>query len=432
MAASAAFGFPLIIPATALGRDGRPAPSERIVMGSIGVGGFNPNHDDSQGTALLKAFLNRREVQIVAVCDVDTTHRQRARRIVNEHYADSASGARVSCGAYGDFRELIARKDVDAVIIALPDHWHAIPVILAARAHKDIYAEKPLALTVAEGRIMAEEVQRQKVVFQTGSQLRSVPWMRRGCELVRNGRIGKVHTVRGVFARAPAIGPQPEMPVPAGFDYDRWLGPAPSAPYTEKRCHFNFRWIWDYSGGQVTDHGAHYVDLGQWGLGTERSGPVEVEGKGDFPRQGLFNVATAYHIEWTYANGVRFTGDEKGRDVVCVTFEGSEGIVHIGSRLETEPASLASSLIGPNELHLPDVNDHHGNFLECIRTRRTPLAPIEEAHRSATICHIGNIAMKLGRKLRWDPTKERFIGDTEANEMLSRPQRSPWTLQEMA
>ena len=230
MAASAAFGFPLIIPATALGRDGRPAPSERIVMGSIGVGGFNPNHDDSQGTALLKAFINRREVQIVAVCDVDTTHRQRARRIVNEHYADSASGARVSCGAYGDFRELIARKDVDAVIIALPDHWHAIPVILAARAHKDIYAEKPLALTVAEGRIMAEEVQRQKVVFQTGSQLRSVPWMRRGCELVRNGRIGKVHTVRGVFARAPAIGPQPEMPVPAGFDYDRWLGPAPSAP----------------------------------------------------------------------------------------------------------------------------------------------------------------------------------------------------------
>ena len=351
---------------------------------------------------------------------------------MDEHYTKGAGQLGNSCTAYVDFREIIGRKDIDAVIIALPDHWHAIPVILAARAYKDIYAEKPLALTVAEGRMMVEEVKRHQVVFQTGSQLRSVPWMRRGCELVRNGRIGKVHTVRGVFARAPAIGPQLEMPIPKGFDYDRWLGPAPSAPYTEKRCHFNFRWIWDYSGGQVTDHGAHYVDLGQWGLGTERSGPIEVEGKGDFPRQGLFNVATAYHIEWTYANGVKFMGDEKGRDVVCVTFEGSEGMVHIGSRLETDPASLADSITKPNKFHLPNINDHHGNFLECIRTRRTPLAPIEEAHYSATMCHIGNIAMKLGRKLRWNPLKEEFIGDTEANKMLLRPQRSPWTLKEMA
>lgn len=432
VACSSVWGAPTLIPGSALGLEARPAPSDRIVMGSIGVGGLNPLGHDNQGSVLVKSFMQRREVQVAAVCDADASHRLRAQRYVEERYGKaSPAGAFKGCSVYRDFREILRRADMDAVIIALPDHWHAIPVILAARAHKDIYAEKPLALTVAEGRAMVDEVQRSKVVFQTGSQLRSVPWMRRGCELVRNGRIGKVHTVRGVFARAPAIGPQPDMPVPEGFDYDRWLGPAPAAPYTEKRCHFNFRWIWDYSGGQVTDHGAHYVDLGQWGLGTERSGPVEVEGKGVFPREGLFNVATAYHIEWTYANGVKFTGDEKGRDVVCVTFEGTEGSVHIGSRLETKPAALAESVIGPNEFHLPDVNDHHGNFLECIRTRKTPLAPIEDAHRSAAMCHIGNIAMKLGRKLRWDTKGEQFLDDPEANRMLSRPMRSPYTLKEM-
>jgi predicted dehydrogenase len=256
--------------------------------------------------------------------------------------------------------------------------------------------------------------------------------MRRGCELVRNGRIGKLHTIRAVFHISPAIGPQPEMPVPAGFDYDFWLGPAPRAPYTEKRCHFNWRWIQDYSGGQVTDHGAHYCDLAQWGHGTELTGPVEVEGRGSFPREGLFNVATAYHIEWTYADGVKLIGVEKGRDLVCITFEGTKGWIYIGSELDAEPKSLLESKIGPEEFHLPDVNDHHGNFLDCIRTRKSPLAPIEEAHRSATICHIGNIAMKLGRKLKWDPAAERFSGDEEANRLLSRPMRSPYTLKEMS
>jgi predicted dehydrogenase len=428
--AAASIGVPMIVPASALGRDGRPAPSERITLGSIGTGGFNPNNDDSMGTYLLKAFMGRRETQMLAVCDVDATHRSRAKRIVDEHYG--ASRAAAGCSAVNDFRDIISRKDIDAVIIALPDHWHAIPVIMAARAKKDIYAEKPLALTVAEGRQMADEVKRHKVVFQTGSQLRSVPWVRRGCELVRAGRIGKVRTIRCSFAASPACPPQPEMPVPEGFDYDRWLGPAPRAPYTKLRCHFNFRWILDYSDGQVSDHGAHYVDIAQWGLGTERSGPVEVEGRGDFPSEGLFNVATAYHIEWTYANGVKMIGEEKGRDIVCTTFEGSEGTVHIGNGLQTEPASLARSEAVEERYRLPDINDHHGNFLDCVRSRKTPLAPIEEAHRSAAICHIGNIAMLLKRKLRWDPARERFVGDAEANRMLVRRQRSPWTLKEMS
>jgi len=432
-AASAALSVPTLIHGDALGLGDRPAPSKRIVMGSIGVGGLNPLGHDNQGSVLLKSFLSRREVQVAAVCDADAPHRQRAQRYVEEHYGKAAAGGTSKgCAAYRDFREIIRRRDIDAVLIALPDHWHCIPVIMAANARRDIYAEKPLALTVPEGRAMVEAVRRNGVVFQTGSQLRSVPFMRRGCELVRNGRIGKLHTVRAVFAASPAIGPQPEMPVPEGFDYDLWLGPAPKAPYTVKRCHFNWRWIWDYSGGQVTDHGAHYCDLAQWGHGTERTGPVEVEGRGVFPQRGLFNAATSYHIEWTYGDGVKLIGDEKGREVVCVTFEGTEGWVHIGSRLEAEPKSLLTSVIGPKESRLPDVNDHHGNFLECIRTRKTPLAPIEEAHRSATICHIGNIAMKLGRKLRWDPAAETFLDDAEANRMLSRPMRSPYTLKEMA
>ena len=402
-------------------------------MGSIGVGGLNPNGADNQGSILLKSFLRRPEAQVVAVCDVDARHRERATRFVEEHYGKAGSaGVYKGCAAYRDFRDVIHLADVDAVAIAVPDHWHAIPVILAADAHKDIYAEKPLALTVPEGRAMVEAVRRNAVVFQCGSQLRSVPFMRRGCELVRNGRIGKLHTIRGVFARSPAIGPQPEMPVPKGFDYDFWLGPALSAPYTEKRCHFNWRWIWDYSGGQVTDHGAHYCDLAQWGHGTQRSGPIEVEGHGDFPTRGLFNVATSYHIEWTYADGVKLIGDEKGHEVVCVTFEGTEGWIHIGSGLDAEPKSLLTSVIGPDEIHLPDVNDHHGNFLDCVKSRQTPLAPIEEAHRSAAICHIGNIAMKLQRKLRWNPETETFIDDAEANQMLSRPMRSPYTHREMA
>jgi len=427
---AAVFGMPMVIPASAIGRDGRPAPSERIAIGCIGTGGFNPNNDDSMGTYLLKAFMRRRETQIAAVCDVDTAHRTRAKRIVDDHYGATSDAA--GCRAVNDFRDVISRKDIDAVIIALPDHWHAIPVIMAARAKKDIYAEKPLALTVAEGRQMADEVRKHRVVFQTGSQLRSVPWVRRGCELVRAGLIGKVNTIRCSFAASPACTPQPEMPVPEGFDYDRWLGPAPKAPYTKLRCHFNFRWILDYSDGQVSDHGAHYVDIAQWGLGMERSGPVEVVGSGDFPREGLFNVATSYHIEWTYASGVKMIGEEKGRDIVCTTFEGSEGTVHIGNGLHTEPESLARSERVAEKYRLPDVNDHHGNFLECIRTRKTPLAPIEEAHRSAAICHIGNISMLLKRKLRWDPVRERFIGDPEANRMLSRRQRSPWTLKEMS
>jgi len=430
--AAAAAAFPTIIPASALGRGERPAPSERITLGCIGGGGIDPNGNGNQGSRLMKSFMGRSDTQVVAVCDVDTRHRERLQGFAREHYAPATrSGSFKGCDGYGDFREIIKRSDIDAVIIALPDHWHATPVIMAANAGKDIYAEKPLSLTVAEGRAMVDAVERNKVVFQTGSQLRAVPYMRRGCELVRNGRIGKLHTIRGVFRVAPSCPPQPEMPVPEGFDYDFWLGPAPEAPYTEKRCHFNFRWIWDYSGGQVTDHGAHYCDLAQWGKGSERTGSVEVEGKGDFPTEGLFNVATAYHIEWTYADGVKLIGDEKGRDLVCVTFEGSEGWIHIGSELDAEPKSLLDSVIVPDEFHLPNINDHHGNFLDCIRSRETPLAPIEEAHRSATICHIGNIAMKLGRKLRWDPEAEKFIGDPEANRMLSRPQREPWSLKAM-
>ena len=300
-------------------------------------------------------------------------------------------------------------------------------MIRAAEAGKDIYCEKPLSLTVEQGRVMSDTVRRYGIVFQTGTQLRSMHTNRFGCELVRNGRIGEVREVHIRPGPGMAIESQPEMPVPPGFDYDMWLGPAPWAPYTEQRCHGVFRSILDYSGGQVTDHGAHYYDIAQWGLGTEATGPIEFEGRGDFPRTGLWNAALQYRIECTYANGIRMIVSHMGD--AAVKFVGTEGTVCAGDGGSwTDPPALARSVIGPAETHLYQSNNHRQNFLDCIRSRSETIAPIETAHRAITIGHICNIAMKLERKLRWNPDKERFVNDPEADRMLSRPMRPPWTL----
>jgi predicted dehydrogenase len=417
---AAAFGAPLIIPASAIGRDNRPAPSNRINVGFIGVGGM--------GSGLLRAFLALTDAQVVAVCDVDQERRLKAKSTVEMHYAgQSALGSYSGCADILDFRDVIARSDIDALVMALPDHWHAIPVIMAAKAGKDIYAEKPLGLTVEQGRVMSDTVNRYGRVFQTGSQLRSWSHVLHGIELVRNGRLGKIHTIHAVCGAGPAMDNQPEMPVPPGFDYDMWLGPAPWAPYTKLRCHGIFRWNLDYSGGQITDHGAHYCDLAQWGLNRENSGPVEFEGSGDFPKDGLWNTATTYRVECKYADGVKLIVTHEGRG--GATFFGTEGSLYIGDGgIESDPPHLAHSVIGPNEDRVYPNNDHHQNFLDCIKTRRDPAAPIETAHRSVSIGHIGNIAMLLGRKLTWNPETERFVNDPAADRMLSRSMRSPWRL----
>jgi predicted dehydrogenase len=332
-----------------------------------------------------------------------------------------------------DFRDVLARKDVDAVLIALPDHWHSIPVIMAAKAGKDIYGEKPLSLTIAEGRAMANAVKENKRVFQTGSQQRSDARFRKACELVRNGRIGKLETVTcGLPGGTPDLSRDGKRKateaVPEGFNYEMWLGPAPEAPYCPARCFVNYRWIFDYSGGQITDWGGHHPDIAQWGMGTEMTGPVEIRpGAVKWANDGLYNTATEYTFEGLYENGVRLVVTSRARG--GVTFEGEDGMIWVNrGAIESKPDRLVYSDIADNEFHLYKSDDHFKNFIDCVLSRKEPVAPIEQAHRTITIAHLGNIALKLGRPLKWDPVREQIINDAEANKMLSRPMRGPWKI----
>jgi len=415
-AATGAVFFPYVVLPSSLGKTGNVAPSERITIGFIGMGdqGINMN---------LQSFLGQPDAQALAVCDVDANNLNKARDIVNQKYGNK------DCATYKDFREVIDRKDVDAVMISTPDHWHVPMSIAAAQAGKDVECEKP-TLTIQEGRVLVNTMKRFGRVFQWSTEDRSVYEYHRMCELVRNGRIGKVHTINVELPIGPDTPGNPKpMPVPEGFDYDMWLGPAPWAPYTKDRCHWNFRWILDYSGGMLTDWGAHLLDSAQWGNNTEHTGPVEVEGKGEFRRDGLYNTAWQYHIEYMYANGVRLfvkSGNPSLR------FEGTEG--WIGNRgwrapLDANPKSILDSVIGPDEIHLYTCpGGEQRNFLDCVKSRQDCYFPPEIGQRCFTIAHIGNISMLLGRKLKWDPDKEQFINDDLANRMLSRSMRSPWHL----
>ena len=419
VSAAGAVAFPYIVPASALGADGHAAPSNRTVIGCIGVGGM--------GSSNMRGFLGYKEAQIVAVCDVDRSHRLAAKQAVDDRYDNN------DCADYNDFRELLARDDLDAVSLALPDHWHSIPAIQAAKRRLDIYAEKPLSLTIYEGRAMCDAVHRYGIVWQTGSWQRSNNHFRYACELVRSGRIGPIHKVEVGLPTGSGCGPQAEAPIPDGFDYDFWLGPAPWTPYTKNRCHWNFRWILDYSGGQLTDWAAHHCDIANWGMGTEYTGPVEVEGKGDYPRDGLWNAATHYKFSAKYAPGASPVAPDGFTMIVSNAFHmgakfyGADGWVQVWrGGLRTEPASLADSVIGPNDVHLYVSRNHHRNFLDCRKSRAATITPIEVAHRAITIAHIGNIAMQLERKVLYDPEKEEFVKDPEANRKLARAMRSPW------
>jgi predicted dehydrogenase len=434
---AAGLAFPTIVPASALGRGTHVAPSNRITVGIIGTG--------NQGFNDIRSFLQDERVQILAVCDVNRESagywdgkvggREPARRLVEQHYAEhKPSGVYHGCAAVVDYRELLDRHDIDAVEVCTPDHWHAIPVLEACKLKKDIYCQKPLALTIAEGRAMSYAVQKSGVVFQTGSQQRSDGRFRKACELVRNGRIGELKMVRvGLPGGRPDLAKcgdhkKPER-VPPGFEYDRWLGPAPQAPYAPARCHVNFRWILDYSGGQITDWGGHHPDCAQWGMGTELTGPIELRNvKGEFPPDPLWNTATEFAFDAVYENGMVMNISNKNK--MGVTFEGTKGTIHVNrGELTADPKSVLDSKIGPDEIHLYKSDDHFRNFIDCVISREPTAAPVEVAHRSITIAHLGNIAMRLGRtSLKWDPRTERIIGDDEAAQMLSRPHREPWTL----
>jgi len=436
LAASAAVGFPAIVPSSVFGQE---APSEKITIGFIGVG--------NNGTNWMKPFLEHEKAKVVAVCDVNregpgywngsVRGREPARRLVDEFY-----GGKV-CGAYEDFRELIARDDIDAVYIGTPDHWHALMAVAAARAGKDIYCQKPLSLTVDEGRRMVQEVGKAGVVWQTGSQQRSDKNFRRACELVRNGRLGKIHTIRCMLpGGAPDYGQTADetepRPAPKDFNYDMWLGPAPWAPYAPARVGVNFRWNFDYSGGQITDWGAHHMDIAQWALGMESSGPVAVKNAwGRFAEGPIYNTAKEFFYELHYENGVRLlvedalpTADSPfPSDCMGVVFEGSDGWLTVTrGKIIARPKELEKAEIGEDEIHLYESDDHVANFIDCVVSRKPCVAPVEAAHRSVTLAHLGNIALRLERDLRWDPKAERFIGDAGANDMLSRPYRGSWSL----
>lgn len=447
--ASAALGLlPTIVPGSVFGAN---APSNRINTAFIGMG--------NQSTVDLPAFLQQNDAQVVAVCDVNTGScgyrtpqqflgRKPGQDAVNAFYANKTGAEKYhGCDAYADFREILGRNDVDAVVIIAPDHWHAIMTIMAAKAGKDIYCEKPLSLTVAQGRQMADAVRKHQRVLQTGSMWRSHPVARFACELVRNGRIGKVQRIITDVAENNAKGPGPgwkPMPVPEGFDYETWLGPAPSAPYHEDRCFYRFRFVLDYSGGQTTNFGCHSNGLAQWALGADNTGPVEFEDVGSqWPEPGdLFTAPTKIDFRARYADGVELFCKTTKRGFGA-RFEGTEGWIDFSPKeLLTSPDSLKTSKLGPNEVHLSangsedspsplkhSINyEHARNFLDCVKSRKDPLESVETGHRVASLCHLGNIAMKLHRKIQWDPTQETIVGDPEAAAMLSRPMRAPWTL----
>jgi len=418
----ATIAAPFVLPTLAsAGSLQRPPASERITMGLIGCGGM--------GRGNMRAFLSMPDVQVLAVCDPDAARRDAAQGEVEKKYAqETESGTFRGCESYNDFRELLERDDIDTIIQATPDHWHAPVVIGAARAGKDIYGEKPLSLTIQQGRAMSDAVARYGRVFQTGSQQRSGGRFRFACELVRNGRIGKVHTVTCGLPAGSATGNKPTLPVPEGFDYDLWLGPAPAAPYCDGRTHWNFRWILDYSGGQVTDWGAHHIDIAHWGLGLTRTGPIEVEGRGEFPTDGLWDAATSYRFVAKYESGVELIATSAFEN--GVKWEGDEGWVFVNrGRIDAHPKTLLQEEIGSAEIQLPRAaGGHHRNFIDCVRSRRDPIAPIEEAHRTITVAHLGNIAMQLGRKVRWNPVTERFLDDPQAERMRDRGLREPWRL----
>jgi myo-inositol 2-dehydrogenase/D-chiro-inositol 1-dehydrogenase len=426
VAASMALAGPTIVPASVLGAN---APSNRITIGMIGMGrqAFHSN---------LKPFLNSSDTQVVAVCDVDAWRLDNARKAVENHYAkDNRSDTFKGCPVYKDFRELLARMDIDAVMISTPDHWHVPIAIAAARAGKDICCEKPLTLSIAEGRALSDTVRRYKRVFRTDSEFRSHSCFQRACELVLNRRIGKVHTIHtGVPAGDIACSPQPIMTVPEELAYDLWLGPAPLTPYTEKRVHPPHSYdrpgwmrVLDYCEGMVTNWGAHLNDIAQWGNGTERTGPVEVEGTGKYPSDGLWNVLLDFEIQYKYANGVRLIYKINRP---YVRFEGTDGWIEAdyNSRsIKTGPESILKTPIRPDEIHLP-LKDEKRDFIDAVKTRGRTLEDAEVGHRTTSLCQLGHIAIQIGRKLKWDPDAERFINDDSANHLLSRPMRSPWCL----
>jgi len=410
-AATTALSGPYVVASSALGAGGSVAPSNRIAIGCIGIGANGKGH--------LGRYLSSSETQVLAVCDVDGENRAAAQEKAEKRYGEKAkSGTHKGCAAYNDFREVVGRDDIDAVTISTPDHWHAIIAIAAAKAGKDVYCEKPLSLTIGEARAMVGAVRRYGRVLQTGSQQRSSRNFRFACEMIRSGRIGKLLTAHVTVGGPSRECYLPAEPTPPGLDWNMWLGPAPWRPFNSGIHPAKWRGYRDYSGGGMTDWGAHHFDIVQWALDMDNSGPVEI-----CPPDG----GEHKRLTFKYANGAEayhggYTGQGSG-----ILFTGTEGKIEVSRKeLKTYPKEIGQEPLGPNEVRLYHSRSHSGNWLECIRTRRRPAADVEIGCRSATVCHLGNIAYWLKRPLKWDPAREQIVGDEEANRCLDRPKRGPW------
>jgi predicted dehydrogenase len=415
---AAVLGAPLFIPSTALGNQLKSAAGDRITLGFIGMGTMNGGH--------LGFFLKTKDVEVKAVCDVDTTRRENAKQMVEKAY--SIYPGYKGCVAYSDFRDLLGRKDIDAVVIATPDHWHAIIALEAVKAAKDVYCEKPLTLTIHEAKQLIDAVRKFDRVFQVGSQQRSSNEFRLACELVRSGRIGKIKTVNVNVGGPSKWCDLPEEKLEPGLDWDRWLGPAPKRPYNSilspRGVHTNFpnwRLYREYSGGMMTDWGAHHFDIAQWGLGMDESGPVEITPPKD-PK-------ATHGVKYLYANGVEMfhvsgKGAKRG-----VQFVGTNGeIVVDRGHLSSTPEGIVKESLTEKDVHLFKSPGHQRNWLDCIRSRKQPLCHVEIGARSVTVCHLGNLAYWYHRPLKWDPQKWEFPGDDEANQWRDRERRGPWQL----
>lgn len=434
--------LPTIVPSSVMGKN---APSNKINIGHIGTGRIARGHD-------IPGVWQHYVAQYVAVCDLDKNRMEDGKKLIEDYYTKKTGKPKyVDIKMYDDYHDLLNNKDIDAVVISTPDHWHSQPAVEAALAGKHVYLQKPTSLTVAEGRTLSDVVKKTGIILQVGTQQRSTPQFRIAAELVRNGRIGRLHTVRIGLPGDPSGPYAEEMPIPKTFNYEMWLGSTPYVPYTEIGVHPQKGydrpgWLRreQFGAGMITGWGQHHFDSAAWGMNTEYTGPISIQAVAEFPKSGLWDVHGDFMAKAEYANGI--TMYTSGGYPNGIRYEGTEGWIFVSrgdyvatatdpvakansnKALDASDPKILSSEIGPDEIHLYKSDEQHGNWLDCIQSGKQPISPAEIGHRACTVCLITHIAMKLGRKLNWDPGTERFENDDEANAMLSRPQRYPYGL----
>jgi hypothetical protein len=420
--AASALAIPYFVPGATLGLAGQTPANDRIRIGHIGVGG--------QGSGHVGAMVGNPATQVMAVCDPFQSKREAAKKRADDHYAEQlGKGTYKGCDAYSDFRELVTRDDIDAVVIASPEFWHALHSVWAMRHGKDVYCEKAMTLTVYESQVVRETARRLGRVFQLGTQQRSDRSFRFAAELALNGYLGKLHTVKVAVPGGRSLPVAKPAPVPEGLDFEMWLGPAPAKPYNDIQCSYNWYFVYDYCIGWIGSWGVHHIDSALWGVPIFHTQPIQVEGTAVFPTEGLANTSISWRVEALAANGLRMIFTNDGAQPHGIRFEGDQGWVHVvRGGIQAEPKSLLKLALQPNDLHLYESHGHHANFLECIRTRRDPVSNVDAGFAATVFTIVSDIATRLERKLVWDWTAERFVNDDVANRMLRRPMRSPWVL----